>query len=379
MYQPIVIPWQDGSTESTFTVSDPGVYWVEVIHEGCIGSDTIEVSYLEEVFLDIESFNVDCNLDCDGTVISTISGGNGQLNFLWDTGDTSPGLTELCAGDYTLTITDDLCNYVLSTITISEPEALTFDYSVIDVPCFGDQSGVIEISNIQGGTPPYLFSYNGEPFSPDMIQSNLNGGIYDFELSDANGCTAGTSISVYEPPFIMIDAGPDHRIELGESVKIDATVFPITNQGITWSPTDSLSCINCIEPVANPTSTMMYTITVVDSITGCTQQDQVLVEVIKNRNVFIPNVFSPNGDGTNDIFTIFTGNGVRRILDFKVYNRWGALVYSTENVSPSHQPFGWDGYFKGKPMNNAVFAWYTEIEFLDDRVILYKGDVTLVK
>jgi gliding motility-associated-like protein len=372
--------WQDGSTASTFTVIDPGVYWVDVNNNGCIGSDTIEVSYLAEVFLDIESFNIDCFENCDGSVEATITGGNGELNFLWNTGATVPDLFDLCPGDYTLTITDDLCNYVLTTINITEPGPLFFDFNTIDVSCFGDQNGLIEILNITGGTPPYLYSFNGSPFSDNPVLDNLNGGNYDFVLTDANGCTTGETISIYEPPSINVSAGPDHKIELGESVELDGFVFPITNQNISWSPSDSLSCTNCIEPIANPTSTTTYTLTVIDSITGCTIIDEVLVEVIKNRNVFIPNVFTPNGDGSNDLFTIFTGNGVREILDFKVYNRWGALVYEANHIYPAnHQIFGWDGYFKGKLMNDAVFTWYAEVDFLDNEVILYKGDVTLVK
>ncbi|MFT5168179.1 MAG: gliding motility-associated-like protein [Saprospiraceae bacterium] len=372
--------WQDGSTENTFTVTDPGIYWVEVDNNGCPGSDTIEVNYLAEVFLDIESFNVDCYEDCDGSVETTISGGNGSLNFLWNTGVTLPGLVELCAGDYTLTITDDLCNYVLSTIMIVEPEPLTYDFNIADVPCNGDGTGFIEILNIMGGTPPYLYSFNGSPFSADSVLNNLNGGDYGFVLTDANGCTAGEVINIYEPPFITVDAGPDHKIELGESVELEGQVFPITNQNINWSPVDYLNCTSCKEPIASPINTTTYTLTVIDSLTGCTKIDEVLVEVVKNRNVFIPNIFTPNRDGANDLFTIFTGNGVREILDFKVFNRWGALVYAADHVYPAdHQTFGWDGYFKGKLMNNAVFTWYAEIDFLDDEVILYKGSVTLVR
>lgn len=371
--------WQDGSTSNTYTVSDPGTYWVEVNNQGCLGYDTIEVSYLAEVFLDINSTGISCNEDCDGTIDIDISGGNGVLNFLWNTGETVTQLVDLCPGDYTLTVTDDLCNYVLSTITIEQPDVLEFDYGVVDVICAGDGTGVIDLNNITGGTPPYLISVNGEPFSSQTLYTNLDGGDYDILIMDANGCTVNDFVNVYEPPFITISAGPDQVIELGESVELEGFVFPTTNQIISWAPTDSMDCVNCIEPLVDPTNTIIYTLTVEDSITGCVLQDDVLVRVEKNRNVFIPNIFTPNGDGINDDFTIFTGNGVRRILDFQIYDRWGALIYAADDIYPKSENFGWDGTFKGKDMNNAVFAWYAEIEFLDDEVILYKGDVTLVK
>jgi len=371
--------WQDGSTDNTFTVTDPGTYYVDVDVDGCVGSDTVMIDYLAEVFLDIQYNTLDCFEDCDANIDVSISGGNGQLNFLWNTGETNTSLINLCEGDYTLTVTDDLCNYVLTTIEITEPLPLNYEYAVIDVVCPGDGTGVIEIFNLSGGTPPYLFSLNNGPFSSDSTITNLDGGSYNFVLSDANGCTMEETISIYEPPAITVSAGPDHTIELGEGVEIDGLVFPIANQSVVWSPSDSLSCITCLEPWANPTSTMTYTISVTDSITGCVITDQMIVEVIKNRNVFIPNVFTPNGDGANDQFTIYTGNGVRKINEFKVYDRWGALVYGVEDIYPGHNFFGWDGFKKGKEMNNAVFAWYAEIEFLDNEVILYKGDVTLAK
>lgn len=372
--------WQDGSTNNTFTVEDPGTYWVLVDNQGCIGSDTIEVSYLAEVFLDIDSSNINCFEDCNGFIDMTISGGNGQLNFEWSTGSTDPDLFDLCAGAYTLTITDDLCNYVLSTVNITEPLPLIYDIGIIDVPCPGDGSGVIDISTIEGGTPPYQFTLNNGSPTSNPIFNNLDGGDYELLIIDSNGCTELELINVYEPPAITISAGPDQTIELGESVELDGLVFPSSGQFISWSPGDSLSCTTCIEPIANPSNTTLYTLSVTDSITGCVLTDEVLVRVEKNRNVFIPNVFSPNGDGTNDIFTIYTGNGVRKINKFNVYDRWGALLYSGDNIYPgNHTSFGWDGFFKGKEMNNAVFTWYAEVEFLDDEIILYKGDVTLVK
>lgn len=371
--------WQDGSNTDIYTVEDPGIYWVDANVNGCIGSDTIEVFYHAEVFLDIQYEDVECYEDCNAYIDITMSGGNGPLNFEWNTGDTQPDLIELCAGQYTLTVTDDLCNYVLTTIDITEPDPLSFEISITDVICPGDGNGTISIENILGGTPPYTYSINGSPFMSNPIFTNLSGGDYDIVLSDANGCLIEETVNIYEPPAIVISAGPDFTIELGERVDLEGFVFPISNQNISWSPTESLSCVECLEPTASPVNTTTYTLTVIDSITGCVLTDEMIVEVEKNRNVFIPNVFSPNGDGANDEFTIYTGNGVRRIIEFRVFDRWGEVVFADEDIYVDDHFFGWDGFFKGKEMNSAVFAWYAKVEFLDDVVILYKGDVTLVK
>ncbi len=371
--------WSDGTVGDIFTVSDPGVYWVEVDNDGCLGYDTIDVDYYAEVFLDIQTSELLCAGDCDGEIVVTASGGNGPFSYSWSTGSDQTTLVDLCAGNYILTITDDICNYVLADIFINEPMPLTYDLEINDVECFGDGDGQISFTNIAGGTAPYSFSVNGAPFDQSSTISNLNGGTYEVEIMDANGCSFTETISVYEPPEILIDAGPDKVIELGESVQLEGLVLPTTNQLIQWSPSDSLDCINCTRPITSPINTTTYTLTVIDSITGCTKTDEVLVRVEKNRNVFIPNVFSPDGDGVNDLFTIFTGNGVRRILEFKIFDRWGALQYEANNITADNHTFGWDGSFRGRPKNTAVFVYYAEIEFIDDFVIQYKGDITLVR
>jgi gliding motility-associated-like protein len=371
--------WSDGSVGDIFTVSDPGVYWVQVDNDGCFGYDTIQVDYYAEVFLDIQASELVCFGDCDGSIVVDASGGNGPFTYLWSTGSDQPTIEDLCAGNYILTITDDLCNYVLTDVFVTEPPLINYDIEINDVQCFGDGDGQISFTNITGGTPPFLFSLNGAPFEGSPAISNLNGGIYEVEIMDANGCSFSETVSIYEPPEILVDAGPDHVIELGETVQLEGIVTPTANQNIRWSPADSLDCNDCIQPIAHPINTTLYTLTVIDSITGCTITDEALVRVEKNRNVFIPNVFSPDGDGVNDLFTIFTGNGVRRILEFRIFDRWGAVQYEADNIEADNHTFGWDGTFKGEPKNTGVFVYYAEIEFIDDFVILYKGDITLVR
>jgi gliding motility-associated-like protein len=370
--------WSDGSTNPTFTVTSPGDYWVIVSDNGCLASDTIQMNYYNQLIFAQNTFDVDCYEDCNGSIDVSASGGNGILNFLWNTGSSDTSLDDLCPGTYGLTITDDLCVYETS-FFINEPAPLTFELSGVDVECFGDGNGSIEIINISGGTQPYSFSLNGGPLTSSSMFNGLSGGDYQVSVIDVNGCELSQMINLYEPQEVTVNAGPDFEIELGESKRIRATVFPNSGHYIEWSPVDSLDCVNCIQPIASPTSTTTYTITVIDSITGCLLTDEVVVSVDKNRNVFIPNAFSPNGDGSNDIFQIFSGIGVRKINKLKIFDRWGELVYSAENFLPNDSKTGWDGNFKGKPMNNAVFVYLVEIEFVDDIVIPYKGDITLLK
>ena len=176
-----------------------------------------------------------------------------------------------------------------------------------------------------------------------------------------------------------MSAGPDHTIELGDSVTLSGLVYPLFGQEVLWTPDYNINCTDCIRPVVRPYETTVYTLTATDPNTGCEKEDDVLVVVEKVRGVFLPNAFSPNGDGINDVFTVLAHQGVKEVLDMKIFDRWGNLIYDRQNFQPNFLKNGWDGSFRGKDMDPAVFAYLAEVEFLDGERIFYKGDVTLVR
>ena len=104
-----------------------------------------------------------------------------------------------------------------------------------------------------------------------------------------------------------------------------------------------------------------------------------LVEVQKSRNIFIPNIFTPNNDTHNDKWVIFGGIGVVQIKTLKIFDRWGEQVYGLTNFQPNDPAYGWDGYFRGEIMRSNVFVYFIEVEFVDGLVIPYKGDFTLMR
>src|SRR5690606_38937289 len=107
--------------------------------------------------------------------------------------------------------------------------------------------------------------------------------------------------------------------------------------------------------------------------------DCVTVFVLVSRPIYIPSAFSPNDDGVNDYFTVFSGRQVRQIRRLLIFDRWGDLIYEGKDILPNVETLGWNGRFRGKRMDPAVFAYYTEVEFIDGVVVPYAGDVTLVK
>lgn len=134
----------------------------------------------------------------------------------------------------------------------------------------------------------------------------------------------------------------------------------------------------CSNVLVNPVNTTTYQVTIVDE-TGCEATDEVTIHVIKDRPVYIPNGFTPDGDGINDGFTVFGGPAVDRIQELKIFDRWGELVFDTKNIPPSNEGLGWDGTFNGKTVNPGVFVYLAEVRFIDGEVETYSGDVTLVR
>ena len=107
--------------------------------------------------------------------------------------------------------------------------------------------------------------------------------------------------------------------------------------------------------------------------------DSISVSVLLIRDIFVPDAFSPDDNGINDRFVVYGGPEVRQIRQFKVFSRWGELVYERREFMANEESAGWDGKFRGKLMNQGLFTWMAEIEFIDGVVIVYEGDTTLLR
>lgn len=151
--------------------------------------------------------------------------------------------------------------------------------------------------------------------------------------------------------------------------------------GVTfaWKPADStLSCFDCTNPMAIPTNTTTYTV-VATTIQGCKDSSDVKITVIcETSQVFIPNTFTPNGDGVNDDFYV-SGRGLGLIKRMAIYNRWGQLVFETENVHPNHPGSGWDGTFKGQILEPDVFVYVIDLFCETGVPFHFTGDISLVR
>jgi gliding motility-associated-like protein len=179
---------------------------------------------------------------------------------------------------------------------------------------------------------------------------------------------------VHPSPFF--DAGHDQVINYGGSVMLDPTRAGIAR--IEWRPDTTLSCLDCFDPIAHPPGSTVYYAKGYSEY-GCVDSDSVFVRVRCNGDsVFIPNTFTPNGDGLNDVFYP-RGKGIAYVSTFRIFNRWGELVFERSNFSLNDEQNGWDGTYKGKQLAPDVYMYTISSRCANGEIIEWKGDVTLVK
>lgn len=256
---------------------------------------------------------------------------------------------------------------------------LDLDAEVTDVTCEGDENGTI-LAQGSNGQPEYQYSFDGINYQPSPFFINLPAGDYTIFVQDIKGCEGEETFTIDEPEPIVVFAGEDTIVDLGFSVVLDADYNPMNGtDSVFWSPTEGIvqPCDGCLDPEIFPPGATTYTLTVIDE-NGCSGSDQVFIDVNIVRPVFAPNVFSPNDDGTNDLFNIFGGPAVRGIIDFNIYDRWGNLVYKgTPTINDRND--GWNGLFKGRPVENGVYVWIANVEFIDNVTLPISGSLTVLK
>jgi gliding motility-associated-like protein len=379
-----------GQNSLSPTVSVSGIYVLTVTDtvNGCQNIDSVLVIsdflYPEVVLPDTALLTC---LD-DFVILSPTSVSQGSdIAYDWatDAGNIITGefASEVWAdqiGEYFLEVTD-LSNGCASIDSMIVVEPSPFDVSIVtQASCQNSSDGTIAITQLEGGVPPYELSFNGGLFTAQTQYENLSTGNYSLVVQDAAGCEWDTTVNLPAFPELLVELGQDIFITLGDSADLNALVsLPFSQIASTqWSPSDQIPCELCLDATVMPLETTTYFLTVTDT-NSCPANDKIIVYVNKNVNVYTPNTFSPNGDGINDIFTIFVGVGVVKVRELYIFDRWGDNVFYMENFPPNDPGFGWDGTFRGKPMDPAVFAFYTILELIDGSTYLLEGDITLVR
>lgn len=276
---PYAYLWSNGATTSTANGLSPGLYTVTVTDaNGCSSSDTISLANPPPMALSVPVVqNVQCNGLSTGSISMIASGGTLPLTYVWSGGgSSSSSLSNISAGTYTLTVTDNNGCTVSGSATVTQPTAISANYTGSNVSCNGYNDGTAS-AIVNGGVGPLTYSWNTSPVQTSFSITGLDGGVYTCVVTDANGCTSSGTVTIAEPAAITTNLAVNQPIcgsnGLGSAgVNPSGGVAPIS---INWLPVGSASTT-----VAN-LSAGNYSVTLTDA-NGCTAQSNFQI------NLFVP-------------------------------------------------------------------------------------------
>lgn len=300
---------------------------------------------------------VSCTNGKDGKIVVAVSGGSPPYQFNWSNGlPDLPNPSGLGKGMYTVTIVDVNNCKTSAEAEIIEPVPLTplvFD-------CSQFTSNSLQIGN-SGGIPPYSYSVNlGSSFKNESIFNDLMPGKpYSLIIRDNNGCTLEQDFIMPALYVKMIQLPPAIKLSFGDKAVLQPQInIPASLiKSLSWSPEFNLSCYQCLSPeiLADKGGLLRVQIT---NIFNCTESVVTQITVNNTLAVFVPSVFSPNGDGINDFMTVFAdGEQVKEIKSFQIYNRYGEMVFKKEGFQPNDEYLGWNGTKSDVKLSNDTYLY----------------------
>ena len=365
--------WNTGNETNMLEVSETGTYILEVDHRGCIAKDTVNVETLpyptpnlgDDLFLCLG----------DETTLSVPE--NPEYFYTWNTGVFDNSLDVNESGMYILEVNNRGCKSV---------DTAMVTYVFEDYQLGFDDIAVCE------GTPISIALHNPVRVDYNWIHpdgSTISDSILSFEntVPDLSGeysiemnyqeCKYNSSFEILVNPIPYIELDDDINYDVCDSINLTVLADPTAN--ISWSPSEVVNCVGCKDITAMITESTVFEVTATDDI-GCRSSDSISVNIDDmglGDPVHIPNIFSPNDDNTNDEFIIRPL--CYEIVEFKIYDRWGNMVY-TKDMQPNSDTVKWDGYNQIGLCNNGVYVWYGLFKFInsgEERIM--SGDVTLIR
>ena len=265
-------------------------------------------------------------------------------------------------------VTMSVTNLATPTVSISA------DKNII---CESQQVVFTATANFGGTSPQYIWQVGNNTFTTTDAQftatgitsnTNVTCTLVSNFLCTTSDTALSNSLNIQVNPIPTVVLSNDVTIQQGESTTLTATTA--ANLTYLWTPSTALSCTDCTVTEANPEETITYTFTVTDPATNCSAADSVVVTVIRTFDVWVPNAFSPNKDGVNDIFFV-RGNNVKDFA-LKIFDRWGTLMFETSNLND-----GWNGEFQGRIVNTGIFVYTLDYTLKEGTQGTLKGNISV--
>ncbi|HRN90893.1 MAG TPA: PKD domain-containing protein [Ferruginibacter sp.] len=263
------------------------------------------------------------------------------------------------------------------TVVVTVIQPLVMDVSDNDTICIGQSAPLMA-----SGAATYVWSPGTSLSSTTVSNPVATPSItttYRVIGYDGQNCytdTAYVVVAVGQYPTVSL--GPDQQLPSGTQLPLATTIQNGPIAQWEWTPTGDLDCADCPLPTAYIRNNITYTVRVTN-IYGCDATDEMNIKVFcTDGQVFIPNAFTPDGDGVNDILMV-RGTGIARVKSFRIFNRWGEVVFERSNFLPNNPAYGWNGKVRGKDAPPDVFVFTAEVICDNGTPYTYKGNVSIIK
>lgn len=365
---PYSYSWSNGENSPTTSVT-AGDYAVTVTDSiGCQATMSFVVEQPDSLWMALIYQEPSCWSGTDAQVVSGPEGGTEPWTYQWSNGGQEQ-FVHGPAGNYSVTVTDANGCTIQDSILVTQPTQLQVTLSELKPSCYGDDDGELTVE-ATGATPDYGYLWN-TGWSQATLP-NVPTGSYSVTVTDANGCSKELTNYLEQPDSLIVSLEfQEASCEGIADGTAEVTVYGGTPNFIyDWSNGQTSREID--EILAGE-----YFVTVTDA-NGCKVLGSITIEASEPDQVYFPNVFSPNGDGINDVFYPQSGECVKGVITFIVFDRWGNQVFEKHNFQPNQPGEGWDGSFRSKKMQPGVYAWFAEVEYYSGEVKLVKGDIQLI-
>lgn len=341
----------------------------------CLSTATVTVPLKSDLTL---SMGPDATI-CQGKTV-TLQASSNAKSFSWSPAASldratapNPVARPPVTTAYTVTASFGACTQT-GVQTIKVNPAPVADAGKPVTTCYGKSVSLQGSGGLAFRWRPVTFLDNPVSANPTVVQPTATT-TYHLQVTDANQCTslndASIVVTVTPPPQLF--AGNDTNVVAGQPVPLHAV--DVVNSGFgqyQWTPPDGLSNPLIQDPVATLTKTTTYVVTGTTAA-GCQGVDTVTIKVFVTADIYVPNAFTPNHDGHNDLLRV-TAPSFRELRSFAVYDRWGAQVFSTTNPA-----IGWDGTWNGKVLPPGVFVWVAVGVDYQGRAVQRRGTVMLIR
>ncbi|PCJ84833.1 MAG: hypothetical protein COA57_08535 [Flavobacteriales bacterium] len=322
--------WSTGGSGATELGLAAGIYSVTVTdNNGCTDNTTDTISELAAIVISTTTVDASCNGSLDGEVTATVSGGASGYTYLWSSGGTSATESNLAAGIYTVTVTDNLGCSSTATSIVNEPNGMAISTDKTDASCFGLADGAINLT-VTGGSAPYTYSWSNGATDEDI--SSLTAATYSLTVTDNNGCSLSQTFTITQPTqtFASFTVSAD-TVYLGESVTFTNTSIGLTMH--TWYFGDGSSFMS-----TNPTYTYnqsgTYSVTLVSSDGVCSDTAEIIIVVQPLTGIAEANRLSGiNIYNVNNLVVIESENGNLKGAQINVYNVLGQQIIAPVNAA----------------------------------------------